>query len=195
MAISGGLLWLLFSRVDFARLWALARNASLPWLARRARALPRHGAGQRLAMGPAARRRRACSLAFRWLTGSFLVATFFNNFLPSNIGGDVDPDRRHRVSRRLEDARHNGRADRPRASACSGWSWWRPSARPPARARSTMAADASVRGLLWLASRGAVVGGRPGAADAAGSAAVAAAAPRVSSRMGRRAPGPARRRR
>ncbi len=25
----------------------------------------------------------------RTLTGSFLVATFFNNFLPSNIGGDV----------------------------------------------------------------------------------------------------------
>jgi hypothetical protein len=24
-----------------------------------------------------------------WLLGSFLVATFFNNFLPSNIGGDV----------------------------------------------------------------------------------------------------------
>ncbi len=33
VAISGGLLWLLFSRVDFSRLWALARNASLPWLA------------------------------------------------------------------------------------------------------------------------------------------------------------------
>jgi uncharacterized membrane protein YbhN (UPF0104 family) len=28
-------------------------------------------------------------LPYRMLTGSFLVATFFNNFLPSNIGGDV----------------------------------------------------------------------------------------------------------
>ena len=28
-------------------------------------------------------------LPFRRLTASFLVATFFNNFLPSNIGGDV----------------------------------------------------------------------------------------------------------
>jgi uncharacterized membrane protein YbhN (UPF0104 family) len=28
-------------------------------------------------------------LSFRALTSSFLVATFFNNFLPSNIGGDV----------------------------------------------------------------------------------------------------------
>src|SRR5205823_6069219 len=25
----------------------------------------------------------------RWLLGSFMVASFFNNFLPSNIGGDV----------------------------------------------------------------------------------------------------------
>jgi uncharacterized membrane protein YbhN (UPF0104 family) len=29
------------------------------------------------------------TLPFRTLTSSFLVATFFNNFLPSNIGGDV----------------------------------------------------------------------------------------------------------
>ena len=28
-------------------------------------------------------------LPFSFLTQSFLVATFFNNFLPSNIGGDV----------------------------------------------------------------------------------------------------------
>ena len=88
VAISGGLLWLLFTRVDFARLWATARTASLPWLGA-ALALYlvmvlvsawRWGLllqAQRLGFG------------FRWLTGSFLVATFFNNFLPSNIGGDV----------------------------------------------------------------------------------------------------------
>jgi uncharacterized membrane protein YbhN (UPF0104 family) len=29
------------------------------------------------------------NLRRRWLLGSFLVASFFNNFLPSNIGGDV----------------------------------------------------------------------------------------------------------
>src|SRR5918999_566314 len=28
-------------------------------------------------------------LPFRRLTSTFLIATFFNNFLPSNIGGDV----------------------------------------------------------------------------------------------------------
>jgi uncharacterized membrane protein YbhN (UPF0104 family) len=29
------------------------------------------------------------NLRRRWLLGSFLIASFFNNFLPSNIGGDV----------------------------------------------------------------------------------------------------------
>src|SRR4029077_16136792 len=28
-------------------------------------------------------------IGFRSLVGSFLIATYFNNFLPSNIGGDV----------------------------------------------------------------------------------------------------------
>ena len=28
-------------------------------------------------------------ITFRSLLGTFLVATYFNNFLPSNIGGDV----------------------------------------------------------------------------------------------------------
>jgi uncharacterized protein (TIRG00374 family) len=30
-----------------------------------------------------------CDAPLRWLSASYLVATFFNNFLPSNIGGDV----------------------------------------------------------------------------------------------------------
>ncbi len=41
-----------------------------------------------MALGPAAPG-AGPAFGFRWLTGSFLVATFFNNFLPSNIGGDV----------------------------------------------------------------------------------------------------------
>src|SRR5690606_21312134 len=82
------LLWLLLSRVDLGRLWQTARTASPAWMA---------GAlGLYLLM---------CVMsAWRWrillraqhvlvpigmLTTSFLVATFFNNFLPSNIGGDV----------------------------------------------------------------------------------------------------------
>jgi hypothetical protein len=34
-------------------------------------------------------RAQRVNLPFTYLTNSFLVATFFNNFLPSNIGGDV----------------------------------------------------------------------------------------------------------
>ncbi len=86
--VSLGLLWLLFSRVDVARLWSIARNASAAWLM---------GAlGLYLAMiltsawrwGLLLRAQRLV-FPFRKLTSSFLVATFFNNFLPSNIGGDV----------------------------------------------------------------------------------------------------------
>ena len=38
LAVSVALLAFLFSRIDVARLWASARQASMPWLARRARA-------------------------------------------------------------------------------------------------------------------------------------------------------------
>jgi uncharacterized protein (TIRG00374 family) len=88
VVVSGGLLWLLLSRVDLARLWQTARTASPAWLA-----------------GALVLYFLMCLLsAWRWqvllraqridvavgtLTTSFLVATFFNNFLPSNIGGDV----------------------------------------------------------------------------------------------------------
>ena len=88
MTISAGLLWLLLSRIDLSRLWGYARYASLPWLA----------AGLALYLG------MIVVSAWRWqlllvaqrihvtkarLVNSYLVATFFNNFLPSNIGGDV----------------------------------------------------------------------------------------------------------
>jgi glycosyltransferase 2 family protein len=86
--VSVGLLALLVSRSDAPRLWSYVRTASIPWLI---------GAiGFYLLM--------VLASAWRWgllldaqrvhvptsrLTQSFLVATFFNNFLPSNIGGDV----------------------------------------------------------------------------------------------------------
>jgi glycosyltransferase 2 family protein len=87
-AVSVALLWVLFSRVDVARLWSVARTASAPWLL---------GAlGLYLLMVLASTWRwgllldaQGLRFPFRTLTGSFLVATFFNNFLPSNIGGDV----------------------------------------------------------------------------------------------------------
>jgi uncharacterized protein (TIRG00374 family) len=88
LAVSGGLLYVLLTRVDLAHLWNLTRTASIPWLL----------AALGLYLG------MVLVSVWRWglllhaqhldvgagtLTSSFLVATFFNNFLPSNIGGDV----------------------------------------------------------------------------------------------------------
>ena len=88
ITVSAGLLYLLFTRVDVAMVWRLMRSASIGWI--------------------------ACALAlylvmilvstWRWqvllrtqhvqvpagtLVNSYLAACFANNFLPSNIGGDV----------------------------------------------------------------------------------------------------------
>ncbi len=88
IVVSAGLLYALLSRVDLSRLWATARTASIAWLAA--------ALGLYFAM--------VFISAWRWgvllhaqhiivglgpLLRSYLVATFFNNFLPSNIGGDV----------------------------------------------------------------------------------------------------------
>src|SRR3954469_11683330 len=86
--VSVGLLALLFSRVDVSRLWAVARQASVAWLTA---ALLLYFA---MVLSSAVRwgvllRALHVRLPFSFLTQSFLVATFFNNFLPSNIGGDV----------------------------------------------------------------------------------------------------------
>ena len=86
--VSLGLLAVLFSRVDVDRLWQVARGASAPWLAG---ALGLYGL---MVLASAWRWRllllaQDVNLPFRMLASSFLVATFFNNFLPSNIGGDV----------------------------------------------------------------------------------------------------------
>jgi glycosyltransferase 2 family protein len=87
-ALSLGLVALLLARSDVGRLWELARGANLVWLA----------------VAAAAYSAMIAVSAWRWgvllqaqgidvgtgrLAESFLVATFFNNFLPSNIGGDV----------------------------------------------------------------------------------------------------------
>jgi uncharacterized membrane protein YbhN (UPF0104 family) len=86
--VSVVLLWLLFRRTDVERLWVQARSASLMWLA--------VALGLYFVM--------ILASVWRWgqllsaqhvsvprtkLVASYLVATFFNNFLPSNIGGDV----------------------------------------------------------------------------------------------------------
>jgi glycosyltransferase 2 family protein len=82
------LLALLFWTVDVARLWATARGASLVWLAI---ALAVYSVSVMASTWRWHRLLRAQHVGVRprWLLGSFLVASFFNNFLPSNIGGDV----------------------------------------------------------------------------------------------------------
>jgi uncharacterized protein (TIRG00374 family) len=86
--VSGGLLYLLLGRVDLDRLWHVARTASMPWLAV---ALALYGVNTLvsawrwgLLLGA-----QDVEVPFLALVNSFLVATFFGNFLPSNIGGDV----------------------------------------------------------------------------------------------------------
>ncbi len=79
---------MLFSRVDVARLWSVARHAAAAWLIA---ALALYLA---MVLTSAWRwglllKAQGLHFSFGALTSSFLVATFFNNFLPSNIGGDV----------------------------------------------------------------------------------------------------------
>jgi uncharacterized membrane protein YbhN (UPF0104 family) len=87
-AVSIALLWVLLSRVDLSRLWTLALEASIPWL------FGALGLYVGMILLSAWRwglllQAQGIGLPFQRLTSSFLVATFFNNFLPSNIGGDV----------------------------------------------------------------------------------------------------------
>jgi len=82
------LLAFLFSRVDIARLWAGARHASLPWIVA-ALVLWTMNVAASTWRWHLLLRAQDVQLPRRRLFGSFLVANFFNNFLPSNIGGDV----------------------------------------------------------------------------------------------------------
>ena len=88
LLVSVGLLAILLSRVDLHELWAGARNASVVWITV---ALGVYAVSfvaatwrWRLLLGA-----QHVWLPRRALFGSYLVAAFFNNFLPSNIGGDV----------------------------------------------------------------------------------------------------------
>lgn len=87
-AFSAGLLWLLFSRIDVARFWGVARHSSVPWL------VAALGSYLVTVLVSSWRWHRllaiqAVTLPYRSVTESFLVSLFFNNFLPTNIGGDV----------------------------------------------------------------------------------------------------------
>lgn len=88
VVISAGLLWLLLSRVDLAQVWQTARTASPLWLSAAV------GLYFVMCVVSAWRWRvlldaQHVNVRLRRLFSSILVATFFNNFLPSNIGGDV----------------------------------------------------------------------------------------------------------
>lgn len=86
--VSGGLLYWLLTRIDRQQLWSTFQRASPAWLAV---ALVVYLV---VVLISAWRWHRLLEaqhvvIGYVYLTGSFLVASFFNNFLPSNIGGDV----------------------------------------------------------------------------------------------------------
>lgn len=86
--VSVGLLALLFSRTDLRQVWKHASTASPGWL------LAALGLYLAMILVSAWRWRllldaQRVAVSGSLLVNSYLVATFFNNFLPSNIGGDV----------------------------------------------------------------------------------------------------------
>jgi uncharacterized membrane protein YbhN (UPF0104 family) len=88
LSVSIILLVVLFSRIDVAQLWQTARLASVPWLVV---ALAVFGASTIVAVWRwnLLLKTQRLEIGFQSLLGTFMVATYFNNFLPSNIGGDV----------------------------------------------------------------------------------------------------------
>lgn len=88
LTVSVVLLTVLLGRIEGLRLWEQVRTASLIWLG--------VALGLYLAMIITSAwrwglllRAQGLTVGFTTLLRSYLVATFFNNFLPSNIGGDV----------------------------------------------------------------------------------------------------------
>jgi len=86
--VSAGLLYVLLGRTDLTRLWSYVRNASPAWLAV---ALLLYLVMILLSVWrwKVLLDAQHLTLPANRLLNSYLVATFFNNFLPSNIGGDV----------------------------------------------------------------------------------------------------------
>jgi uncharacterized membrane protein YbhN (UPF0104 family) len=88
IAVSVVLLALLFSRIDVGHLWQMARGASVWWLSIALVVFLVSVLAStwrwRILL-----RAQQVDVPGRRLFASFLVAQFFNNFLPSNVGGDV----------------------------------------------------------------------------------------------------------
>jgi uncharacterized membrane protein YbhN (UPF0104 family) len=88
IGVSAGLLYVLFQRIDLGKLWLLLKGASPGWIVA--------ALGVYLVMLLVATwrwrvllRAQHVDVPFGRLLNSYLAATFANNFLPSNIGGDV----------------------------------------------------------------------------------------------------------
>src|SRR5437879_599657 len=88
LTVSIILLVILFWKIDVRRLWALARQASILWLIA-ALAIYSVNVAASIWRWKQLLDAQRVHVRTRWLLGSFMVASFFNNFLPSNIGGDV----------------------------------------------------------------------------------------------------------
>ena len=88
IVVSAVLLAFLFSRIDARELWSGARQASIPWLLVALVVYFVHVVAStwrwRVLLDA-----QGVHVPSRLLLSSYLVAIFFNNFLPSNIGGDV----------------------------------------------------------------------------------------------------------
>jgi uncharacterized membrane protein YbhN (UPF0104 family) len=88
LAVSIVLLTILFSRIDAGRLWSSARQASIAWMVM-ALVVYVLNVGASVWRWHLLLEAQQIHVPRRSLTASLLVALFFNNFLPSNIGGDV----------------------------------------------------------------------------------------------------------
>jgi len=88
IAVSVALLWLLISRIDLGRLWTYARHASPSWLLV---ALALYFVSVSISVVRWGRllHTQHVPIPDSRLMKSYLVSMFYNNFLPSNIGGDV----------------------------------------------------------------------------------------------------------
>jgi uncharacterized membrane protein YbhN (UPF0104 family) len=88
VVVSLVLLAVLFSRVDAGDLWNHAKQASIPWLILALALYFAHVVAStwrwRVLLDA-----QGVHVPRKTLLSSYLVAIFFNNFLPSNIGGDV----------------------------------------------------------------------------------------------------------
>ena len=88
IGVSVGLLYILFTRIDASQTWEHMRSASIPWLITALGlylvVLLISTLRWKILLGT-----QHVQIPYGRLVNSYLAASFANNFLPSNIGGDV----------------------------------------------------------------------------------------------------------